>query len=86
MASMVGLFVPDDLRRWPAIDPRDPTYQRDLASLEVRGAKSSMQEGAEGNEATAHTAHGAHPPEAGDPPGEEDAAVSQPHSSHESHE
>ncbi len=37
MAHMVGLFVPDDLSRWPAIDPRDPTYQRDLASLQVRG-------------------------------------------------
>jgi hypothetical protein len=38
MASMVGLFVPDDMKRWPAIDPRDPTYRRDLASLDVRGA------------------------------------------------
>ncbi|MGH7508576.1 MAG: hypothetical protein ACREMZ_03805 [Gemmatimonadales bacterium] len=37
MASMVGLFVPDDIGRWPAIDPRDPIYRRDLASLEVRG-------------------------------------------------
>jgi hypothetical protein len=38
MASMVGLFVPDDMKRWPAIDPRDATYQRDLASLRDRGA------------------------------------------------
>jgi hypothetical protein len=38
MASMVGLFVPDDIKRWPAIDPRDPMYRRDLASLEVRGS------------------------------------------------
>jgi hypothetical protein len=38
MASMVGLFVPDDMKRWPAINPRDPTYQRDIASLQVRGA------------------------------------------------
>jgi hypothetical protein len=37
MASMVGLFVPDDIKRWPAIDPRDATYQRDLASLRGRG-------------------------------------------------
>jgi hypothetical protein len=37
MAHMVGLFVPDDMQRWPSIDPRDPTYQRDLASLQVRG-------------------------------------------------
>jgi hypothetical protein len=37
MAHMVGLFVPEDLKRWPGIDPQDPTYQRDLASLQVRG-------------------------------------------------
>jgi hypothetical protein len=37
MAHMVGLFVPDDMKHWPSIDPRDPTYQRDLASLQVRG-------------------------------------------------
>jgi hypothetical protein len=37
MAHMVGLFVPDDMSKWPQIDPRDPTYQRDLASLQVRG-------------------------------------------------
>jgi hypothetical protein len=40
MASMVGLFVPDDIKRWPAIDPRDPMYRRDLASLEVRGSRN----------------------------------------------
>ncbi len=37
MAHMVGLFVPDDMSQWPKIDPSDPTYQRDLASLQVRG-------------------------------------------------
>ncbi|HXE56992.1 MAG TPA: hypothetical protein VNK43_03255 [Gemmatimonadales bacterium] len=37
MAHMVGLFVPDDLARWPALDLNDPSIQRDLASLEVRG-------------------------------------------------
>jgi hypothetical protein len=40
MAHMVGLFVPDDMKRWPTINPRDPVYQKDLASLEVRGAGS----------------------------------------------
>jgi hypothetical protein len=40
MAHMVGLFVPDDMKRWPAINPEDPTYQRDLASLQVRGDES----------------------------------------------
>jgi hypothetical protein len=43
MAHMVGLFVPDDMSKWPAIDPSDPTYQRDLASLEVRGGVNEME-------------------------------------------
>jgi hypothetical protein len=43
MASMVGLFVPDDMKRWPAINPRDPLYQRDLASLQVRGARAGSK-------------------------------------------
>lgn len=33
MAHMVGLFVPDDISKWPAIDLEDPEYQKDLASL-----------------------------------------------------
>jgi len=37
MAHMVGLFVPDDMSKWPKIDPSNPDYQRDLASLQVRG-------------------------------------------------
>jgi hypothetical protein len=34
MAHMVGLFVPDDISLWPKVDPRDPTIQKDLASLQ----------------------------------------------------
>jgi hypothetical protein len=45
MASMVGLFVPDDMKRWPTIDPRDPVYQRDLASLQTRGAGAGTMPG-----------------------------------------
>jgi hypothetical protein len=37
MAHMSGIFSPDDMRKWPAIDPGNPDYQRDLASLQVRG-------------------------------------------------
>jgi hypothetical protein len=37
MAHMVGLFVPDDMSKWPKINPSDPDYERDLASLQVRG-------------------------------------------------
>ena len=43
MAHMVGLFVPDDMAMWPAIEPSDPTYQRDLASLQVRGTGGQME-------------------------------------------
>lgn len=45
MAHMVGLFVPDNMKRWPAIDPRDPIYQRDLASLQVRGPGDGSMRG-----------------------------------------
>ncbi len=37
MAHMVGLFAPDDLSSLPDIDPEDPVYLQDLASLEARG-------------------------------------------------
>jgi hypothetical protein len=33
MAHMVGLYAPDDIDKWPAIDLEDPVYQKDLASL-----------------------------------------------------
>jgi hypothetical protein len=54
---MVGLFVPDDMKRWPAIDPRDPTYQRDLASLQVRGDAGSMHHEHGGESGTQPTHH-----------------------------
>jgi hypothetical protein len=41
MAHMVGLFVPEDLARWPAVDWSDPVIQRDLAGL---GMEGRMQE------------------------------------------
>jgi hypothetical protein len=63
MAHMVGLFVPDDMKRWPAIDPQDPTYQRDLASLQGRGhgAMTGMEHGQEsGSTSDAHGEHSTH--------------------------
>jgi hypothetical protein len=33
MGNMLGVIAPDDLRRWPALNPADPVFQRDLASL-----------------------------------------------------
>lgn len=40
MAHIAALFTPDDLRLWPAIDYADPVFQRDLASLEMRGQEA----------------------------------------------
>ena len=37
MAHMVGLFVPEDLAKWPALDLSDPTLQDDLAFLTEMG-------------------------------------------------
>ena len=54
MAHMSGLFAPEDLARWPAVDESDPDYQRDLASLQARGTG----EGAAGHGGGAE--HGGH--------------------------
>ena len=43
MAHMVGLFAPDDLAKLPLIDPADPIYRQDLASLENRGQEATHQ-------------------------------------------
>jgi hypothetical protein len=57
MASMVGLFVPDDMKRWPAIDPRDPIYQRDLASLKTRGSGAGSMPGVRHGHSSGHESH-----------------------------
>ena len=28
-----NLIVPDDIDKWPALDPSDPEFQKDIASL-----------------------------------------------------
>lgn len=45
MAHMVGLYVPDDVSKWPAIDLTDETLQDDLAYLNEMGAKSGHKHG-----------------------------------------
>jgi hypothetical protein len=63
MAHMVGLFVPDDMSKWPQIDPSDPTYERDLASLQVRGegpAHEGMKEGMKMDHEHMDMDHGQH--------------------------
>lgn len=46
MAHMVGLFVPDDLTRWPAINPNDASFQKDMASLhaDAQGQPLAMED------------------------------------------
>ncbi len=41
MAHMVGLFVPEDMSKWPKIDAAAPGYQRDLTSLQVTGEEAA---------------------------------------------
>jgi hypothetical protein len=71
MAHMVALFVPDDMSKWPAINPADPTYQRDLASLQVRGAPGDTPGKAADHGSMDHgaMAHDSMPMDQGDMPG-----------------
>ncbi|MEP6590721.1 MAG: hypothetical protein ABJC19_06020 [Gemmatimonadota bacterium] len=45
MAHMVGLFAPDDMARWPALDRADKGTIADLADLTRMGKGASMHEG-----------------------------------------
>ncbi|MBK8004114.1 MAG: hypothetical protein IPK12_09290 [Gemmatimonadetes bacterium] len=51
MAHIAALFAPDNVKDWPAVDLADPTFQTDLASLELRGAGGDGMDGHD---------HGAH--------------------------
>lgn len=42
MAELVGIFAPDDMRQWPAVDHSDPTYLRDLARYGARGNQATL--------------------------------------------
>ena len=46
MAHIVGLFAPDDLSAWPALDPADPGLIRDLAVLRGTAAPATDAESA----------------------------------------
>jgi hypothetical protein len=45
MAHMVGLYVPDDYSKWPALDLSDETLQDDLAYLNEMGMKGHKHPG-----------------------------------------
>lgn len=62
MGSMVGIFAPSDYSRWPAVEPTDTTFQRDLRFLARRGFTSmgSMGRSSASPPASDSTGHGAH--------------------------
>lgn len=45
MAHLVGLFAPDDLGKWPALDLNDRGMQADLADLKQMGKGMAMHDG-----------------------------------------
>jgi len=45
MAHIVGLFAPNDYKRWPALDLTDASLQEDLASLSAMGTGGHKHEG-----------------------------------------
>jgi hypothetical protein len=60
MGSMVGIFAPSDTRRWPAIEPGDTMFQRDLRFLARRGYTSMRRAAAAPTAPTDTTGHGGH--------------------------
>jgi hypothetical protein len=63
MAHMAGLFSPDDMSKWPAIDESNPAYQRDMAALQARGSgEGGHDHGSNGNHGSSGTqdAHAGH--------------------------
>jgi hypothetical protein len=61
MAHMVGLFVPDDMSKWPSVDPGDPTLQKDLVSLQQSTGAMEHKHGGSGGEMD-HGGHEGHKP------------------------
>jgi len=41
MAHINGAVVPDDVSKWPVLDPNDPLVQKDIASLPTGGVQKS---------------------------------------------
>ena len=56
MAHIAALFAPDNVKNWPAVDLADPTFQTDLASLELRGTGGDGMDG-HGHDAHDHADH-----------------------------
>lgn len=61
MAHISGIFAPDQLKQWPAIDESDPEFQKDLASLELMGPAAGGEHDHGGHEHTEGSAPAAAP-------------------------
>jgi hypothetical protein len=59
MGSLVGIFAPSDLARWPTVEPADTTFQRDLRFLARRGY-TSMQRASAPTPAADSAGHAGH--------------------------
>jgi len=81
MAHMSGIFAPDDMTKWPAIDPHNPDYQRDMMSLQVRGTDEDPAE-AHGGQDMGGGGRVQGPHDMHDGNGGETAQAGEDHSSH----
>jgi hypothetical protein len=45
MANILAVFAPDSRSQWPAIDPEDPTFKKDIASLPLFIPDTSASDG-----------------------------------------
>ena len=45
MANILGVFAPDSRAQWPEIDPEDPTFKKDIASLPLFIPDTSAPDG-----------------------------------------
>jgi hypothetical protein len=60
MGSLVGIYAPSDLSRWPTVEPSDTTFQRDLRFLARRGTTMRRMSAENASPATADSAHAGH--------------------------
>jgi hypothetical protein len=56
MAHINGAVVPDDVSKWPVLDPNDPLVKKDIASLPTGGVQPSA-DGEMTSEVSAPHAH-----------------------------
>jgi hypothetical protein len=60
MANIVGVFAPDSLSRWPVIDPENPIFKKDIASLPLFIPDTSAPDGKARTEFITYSQHPPH--------------------------